>query len=61
MRMPAHVTVDHRTDTMRCSLCRIADQIPMRVRNNPETRLEFVELWALRHSVCAAATRKYVM
>lgn len=52
MRIPEHVTVDDREHTLSCSGCFAEDSIPTRIRNNPELRLEFIELWSLDHINC---------
>lgn len=67
MKLPTHVFVQDRDETLHCSGCLVEDSIPSRIRKNPELRLEFIELWALDHRDCnkfhdaakAKANREY--
>ena len=52
MSFPAHVYVDDHADTLSCGGCLESDSIPRRIRNDPERRWEFIELWALDHVDC---------
>lgn len=61
MTIPAHVSVNNLANRLLCTRCDTECPIPTRIRNNPELRLEFIELWAQRHADCSALKLKYLM
>jgi len=53
MRTPDHIFIQEVEHVLICAGCLVDESIPQRLRNNPETRMEFIELWLLDHSDCA--------
>ena len=53
MRTPDHIFIQEVEHVLICAGCLVDESIPQRLRNNPESRMEFIELWMLDHSDCA--------